>query len=125
MTPARSPLRVCMVHYSDFHIDSRIQRQARALAERGDEVDLVCLSTTGEIRVGAGRSSACTGVPLAKAAGGASSYLSGIRALLPRRRCARSTALERTRRFDLVEAHNMPDMLTFCALGAEAARAPR
>ena len=55
MTPARRPLRVCMVHYSDFHIDSRIQRQARALAERGDEVDLVCLSPPGEMRVGAGR----------------------------------------------------------------------
>ena len=32
---ARRPLRVCMVHYSDYHLDSRIQRQARALAERG------------------------------------------------------------------------------------------
>jgi len=43
-----------MVHYSDFHVDSRIQRQARALAERGDEVDLVCLSTPGEERAGPG-----------------------------------------------------------------------
>jgi hypothetical protein len=76
VTRARRPLRVCMVHYSDFHIDSRIQRQARALAERGDEVDLVCLSPPGEVRVGAGVIRVHS-VPLAKAAGGTSSYLSG------------------------------------------------
>ena len=114
MTPARSPLRVCMVHYSDFHIDSRIQRQARALAERGDQVDLVCLSPPGELRVGAGIIRV-HGVPLAKAAGGASSYLSGYgRFFLGALR--KVTTLERTRRFDVVEAHNMPDMLTFCGL---------
>ena len=44
MTQARAALRVCMVHYSDFGVDSRIQRQARALAERGDEVHLICVS---------------------------------------------------------------------------------
>jgi glycosyltransferase involved in cell wall biosynthesis len=114
VTRARRPLRVCMVHYSDFHIDSRIQRQARALAERGDEVDLVCLSPPGEVRVGAGVIRVHS-VPLAKAAGGTSSYLSGYgRFFLGALR--KVTALERTRRFDVVEAHNMPDMLTFCGL---------
>ena len=47
-------LRVAMVHISDFRLDSRIQRQARALAERGDEVDLVCVGEREELRVGEG-----------------------------------------------------------------------
>ena len=47
-------LRVAMVHLSDFRLDSRIQRQARALAERGDEVDLVCVGEREELRVGEG-----------------------------------------------------------------------
>ena len=55
VTPqARASLRVCMVHYSDFGVDSRIQRQARALAERGDEVHLVCLSPSSAVRRGRG-----------------------------------------------------------------------
>src|SRR4029077_8082414 len=50
----RGRLRVCMVHYSDFVVDSRIQRQARALAERGDRVDCVCLGEGTESGVGEG-----------------------------------------------------------------------
>ncbi len=44
-----------MVHYSDFVVDSRIQRQARALAERGDRVDCVCLNDDAEFDVGEGK----------------------------------------------------------------------
>lgn len=109
-----SSLRVCMVHYSDFHVDSRIQRQARALAERGDEVELVCLSAADELRCGSGVIR-IHGVPGDKAGGGARSYLAGygrffVRAL------GRVTALEAQRRLDLVEAHNMPDFLVYTAL---------
>jgi endonuclease/exonuclease/phosphatase family metal-dependent hydrolase len=41
--PRPRALRVAMVHLSDWRLDSRIQRLARALAERGDEVHLVCI----------------------------------------------------------------------------------
>ena len=74
-----------MVHYSDFHLDSRIQRQARALAERGDEVDLVCLGEPAvEIRVGPGGSS-CTRVMRDKPRGGYGAYLGGYARFLARR----------------------------------------
>ena len=112
--PPRRPLRVCMVHYSDFHVDSRIQRQARALAERGDEVDLVCLSTPA--RNGPARAYQD---PLARR--GQGGRRSGE---LPPRgyagflvRALRVVAsLDKRHPFDLVEAHNMPDVLVFAAL---------
>ncbi len=113
-TPPVSPLRVCMVHYSDFHIDSRIQRQARALAERGDEVHLVCLSQTGEVSVGAGRV-LIHGVGADKAGGGAGAYLMGYARFFARA-LMRVSLLEARKRFDVVEVHNMPDFLTFTAV---------
>lgn len=103
-----------MVHYSDFQVDSRIQREAGALAERGDEVHLVCLSPDGERRVGTGliRIHEIRGQ---KAQGGAARYLRGYFGFFAAA-LARVAALDRKHRFDLVEAHNMPDFLAFTAL---------
>jgi glycosyltransferase involved in cell wall biosynthesis len=103
-----------MVHYSDFHVDSRIQRQALALAERGDEVDLVCLSPPSEERSGNGLIRIHS-LGSDKAVGGAGSYLRGYAGFLLR--ALRVVAsLDRQRPFDVVEAHNMPDVLVFAAL---------
>ena len=102
-----------MVHYSDFVVDSRIQRQARALAERGDRVDCVCLNDDEEIAVGNGQIGlhrAAAGKPR----GGAGAYLSGnLRFLLGAAR--KVSALDREDPFDLIEIHNMPDALVFSA----------
>jgi glycosyltransferase involved in cell wall biosynthesis len=103
-----------MVHLSDFRLDSRIQRQARALAERGDEVHLVCIGEREELRVGDGVIHVHP-VPGGKATGGAGSYLRGYGAFLARATWRLST-LELRGRFDLIEAHNMPDLLTAAAL---------
>jgi glycosyltransferase involved in cell wall biosynthesis len=111
---SRGHLRVAMVHISDFRLDSRIQRQARALAERGDEVDLVCVGEREELRVGEGVIRVHP-VAAAKAAGGASAYLRGYGSFLARA-LLRLSALDARRRFDLVEAHNMPDLLTAAAI---------
>ncbi len=103
-----------MVHYSDFVVDSRIQRQARALAERGDEVHCVCLNDHEEIAVGDGRivlHRAAAGKPR----GGKRAYLEGnARFLAGATRLV--TSLDRRHRFDLIEIHNMPDALVFTAL---------
>jgi glycosyltransferase involved in cell wall biosynthesis len=103
-----------MVHLSDFRLDSRIQREARALAQRGDEVDLVCVGEREELRVGAG---AIRVHPVAadKVGGGAGADLRGDGGFLVRA-LWRLTALDARRRFDLVEVHNMPDLLTAAAL---------
>jgi glycosyltransferase involved in cell wall biosynthesis len=103
-----------MVHYSDFVVDSRIQRQARALAERGDRVDCVCLNDDAEMSVGAG------GIALHRAAagkprGGTRAYLEGNARFLAGA-VRKVNALARRRRFDLIEIHNMPDALVLAAL---------
>jgi len=109
-----SGLRVAMVHLSDFQLDSRIQRQARALAERGDEVDLVCVGEREELRVGDGIIRVHP-VAAAKAGGGPLSYLRGYGGFLARATWRLST-LDARRRFDVVEVHNMPDILTAAAI---------
>jgi glycosyltransferase involved in cell wall biosynthesis len=111
-----------MVHLSDFRFDSRIQRQARALAERGDTVDLVCLGERDEVRIGEGLVRVHP-VPCAKAAGGAGGYLRGYARFLAGA-IRRLTALEVQQHFDLVEVHNMPDALTFAALVPKLRGAP-
>jgi glycosyltransferase involved in cell wall biosynthesis len=104
-----------MIHLSDFRLDSRIQRQARALAERGDEVDLLCIGEREELCVGEGTIRTHPLVP-AKPQGGGRSYVRGYGEFLLRA-LWRLTALDHVRRFDLVEVHNMPDILTAAALG--------
>jgi glycosyltransferase involved in cell wall biosynthesis len=112
-TDGHRPLRVCMVHYSDFYVDSRIQRQARALAERGDEVDLICLSPSGELEVGLGKIRIHE-IAESKAGGGAAAYLRGYASFFAKA-LWRVSRLEARRRFHVVEAHNMPDFLTATA----------
>jgi glycosyltransferase involved in cell wall biosynthesis len=102
-----------MVHYSDFVVDSRIQRQARALAERGDRVECVCLNDDEEIPVGSG-TIALHRASAEKPRGGARAYLSGNARFLAG--AARKVSeLDREEPFDLVEIHNMPDALVFAA----------
>lgn len=111
-----------MVHYSDFGVDSRIQRQARALAERGDQVHLVCLSPSSSVLVGKGEIHV-HGVMGEKAGGGAASYLKGYGSFFVRA-LRRVSALDAAAPFDLVEAHNMPDFLTLAALRPKRRGAP-
>ncbi|MDQ3721860.1 MAG: glycosyltransferase [Actinomycetota bacterium] len=111
--PAR-PLRIAMVHYSDFAIDSRIQRQARALAERGHEVHCVCLTAPERIVVGDGVIRLYS-IGARKLRGGVGDYLFGYsRFFISAFR--RLSALQRLHCLDVVEAHNMPNFLAFAAL---------
>lgn len=111
-----------MVHYSDFEVDSRIQRQARALAERGDTVECVCLSDDAAFPVGHGEI-AVHRAARGKPRGGARAYVEGnLRFALGAAR--KLTALDRRAPFDLIEVHNMPDALVFAALLAKLRRTP-
>jgi glycosyltransferase involved in cell wall biosynthesis len=103
-----------MVHYSDFAVDSRIQRQARALAERGDRVDCVCLGEESELDIGSG-SIVTHRAAAGKPRGGARAYLEGNARFLAGA-ARKLSALDRSGRFDLIEVHNMPDALVFAAL---------
>jgi glycosyltransferase involved in cell wall biosynthesis len=118
----RRPLHVGMVHLSDFRFDSRIQRQATALAERGDVVELVCLGDSDELRVGKGLIRVHP-IPVEKPAGGVRGYLQGYAHFLARA-AVRLSALELRQHFDIVEAHNMPDALTLTAILPKLRGAP-
>jgi glycosyltransferase involved in cell wall biosynthesis len=111
-----------MVHCSDFHVDSRIQRQARALADRGDEVDCICLSPDGLVDTPDG-AIRLHRVGAEKPRGGARGYLGGYARFLADA-LRRVTALDHRERFDIVEVHNMPDALTFAALGPKLRGTP-
>src|SRR3954452_1692719 len=90
---ARRPLRVAMVHYSEFDLDSRVQRQVEALLQRGAEVDVICLGTAGPRPLGGG-TVRVHGLEQSKGRGGASRYIRGyVRFLAGAAR--RLTALER------------------------------
>jgi glycosyltransferase involved in cell wall biosynthesis len=110
--------RVCVIVYTDYPADTRVRRAAEALADRGDDVTVLCPQTPSL----QGRS-----------------YLSGVR-LCPIRSVGYTSAknplayillylrfviavgiralrLHLRRRFDLVHVHTMPDFLVFSALG--------
>jgi glycosyltransferase involved in cell wall biosynthesis len=111
-----------MVHYSDFVVDSRIQRQARALAARGDRVDCICLNDHEEIAVGDGQI-VLHRAAAAKPRGGKRAYLEGNARFLAGA-ARKVSALDRHQPFDLIEIHNMPDALVFAALGPKLRGTP-
>ena len=115
-------LRVGMVHYMDFHVDSRLQRLAFALAESGAEVHVVCLSDPviiprgeGTIHLHRAAGEKRRGSPLAFVWGYASFLAGAFRKL---------TGLHRARPLDVVSIHNAPDFVTFAALVPKAAGTP-
>ena len=119
---SHTPLRVAMIHLSDFVLDSRVQRHARALAERGDEVHLICIGERQQLRVGAG-SIHVHPVNARKARGNAGTYVRSYSSFLARA-LARISALDLRHHFDLVEGHNMPDLVVAAALVPRLRGAP-
>ncbi len=103
-----------MVHYSDFTIDSRVQRQARALAARGHEVHCICLTAPERIVVGDGVIRLYA-IGARKLRGGVGDYIFGYSRFFVAA-FRRLTALQRLTPLDVVEAHNMPNLLAFAAL---------
>lgn len=120
-TTATSPLnlkgkRVAAVVFSHYPADPRPRRAAEALAKEGADVEVICLKETDEepehdsfngVKI--------TRVPLKRRRGGKLSYLFQYGAFILL--CSAILA-SRTlkRRYDLVHAHNMPDILVFSAL---------
>jgi glycosyltransferase involved in cell wall biosynthesis len=112
----RRPLRVCHLAYPFYDTDNRVLRYATALAERGDEVDVVALRRPGQ-----SRQAVSNGVHLfriqerARDEKAALSYLLKIVWFLAR--SAGLVAFRHLRRpYDLVHVHNVPDFLVFAAI---------
>lgn len=109
--------RVCMVTYSQYLSDTRVMRYAEALAERGDEVDVVALRHSEE-------------EPTKETVGGVNllrlqprcgkNERTRLSYLLPILRFMVVSSLWIARRharkpYDLLHIHNVPDFLVFAA----------
>lgn len=119
---ARQPLRVCMIHYSDFRLDSRIQRLAGALAGRGDEVHAIGVGAADRIAMGDG-AIVVHALSGDRRRGGPRELMAGYArfAVAAARRVA---GVHRRLGLDLVEAHNMPDALIVTGLLPRLAGVP-
>jgi glycosyltransferase involved in cell wall biosynthesis len=118
----REPLHVGMLVASDYASDGRVRRQAEALVERGDDVTVLALKAQGREDVEMIEGVRVVHLPVSKYRGdssGAYLKLYGSFALHSGLRLARWP-----RRFDLVQAHSMPEALVFCAAVQRALRLP-
>ena len=109
-------MRVCMLSYSFYRSDTRVQQYARALVERGDEVDVLALNENG-----------CSAVDVVDGVNffGIQSRRRDERRpltyLLRILRFLFSSSLvlarrHRARPYDLIHVHSVPDFLVFAAL---------
>jgi glycosyltransferase involved in cell wall biosynthesis len=114
---ARSGRRVCMLVYSFYESDNRVMRYARALVERGDELDVIALSSGDDQpqfevldKVNVYRIQRRD-----RNEKGKFSYLYRLVKF-----CVKSSLclsrLQLKRKYDLVHVHNVPDFLVFSAL---------
>jgi glycosyltransferase involved in cell wall biosynthesis len=108
----RRPRRIAMVAASNYESDPRVRRQAEALAARGDEVTVVALHSEGRPREEILDGVRVVRVRTRKFRGASgSAYLKlyadfGVRAA--------AWLARRPRRFDLIQAHSMPEVLVLC-----------
>jgi glycosyltransferase involved in cell wall biosynthesis len=118
----RRPIKVGMLVVSEYESDGRVRRQAEALAERGDDVTVLALRGTDRPEVEMLEGVRVVHLPVSKYRGessGAYLKLYGSFALQSSARLARSP-----RRFDVVQAHSMPEALVFCATLQKVIRRP-
>jgi glycosyltransferase involved in cell wall biosynthesis len=118
-------LRICMLAYAFYESDTRILQYATALAERGDEVDVIALrreDSMPEFEV-------LQGVNVYRIQQrtvnekGLSTYVSRILRFF----FHATWFLYRQQRnnpYDIVHVHNVPDFLVFCALSSKWKRMP-
>ena len=111
----RSPLRVCHVAYSFYENDNRIIRYAEALADDGNEVDVISLRRPGQALTG--RSG---GVRVFRIQTRAVTEKTAWMYLLKNlwffvQATACLTVLHVKRGYDIVHVHNVPDFLVFTA----------
>ena len=111
----RRPLRVCHLAYTFYETDNRVMRYARALSERGDEVDVIALRRAGQPWASDDR-----GVHVVRLQGrdkteeAPSSHLLKILCFMLLSLVVIG-ARQLRRHYDIVHVHNVPDFLVFSA----------
>jgi glycosyltransferase involved in cell wall biosynthesis len=111
--------RVCMVALTKYQSDARVRREAEALVERGDDVDVICLrgADTGRTRSLRGVRLYEVWVPRYRGSS-ALSYVAQYSVFFVLAAIGVSW-LHLRRRYDVVQAHTMPDFIVFTAILAK------
>lgn len=123
------PKRHCMVVHAPYPLgETRVQREAEALVNRGYKVDVICVQRSGEATVDHHRGVRIYReeyrVPARFAQLGALPYqfLKYLRFFVSA--AVRLTRLHKQQPYDTVQVHNLPDFLVFCALIPKLAGVP-
>ncbi len=106
---------VCMVVHSYCPDDPRIRREAEALAAEGTQVDVICLRREDEAPREMVNGVCYIRLPVKRKRGGIVRYLFEYASFSLLAFFAASW-LAVKRRYDIFQAHNMPDTLVFCGL---------
>jgi glycosyltransferase involved in cell wall biosynthesis/rhamnogalacturonyl hydrolase YesR len=109
--------RICMVTHSFYETDNRVTRYAEALAQRGDDVDVIALQRGAEVP----REEVIAGVNVHRIQTRAGkNERAKLEFLFPLVRFLLVSALwlvrnHRRKPYDLIHVHNIPDFLVFSA----------
>lgn len=114
---------VCMITQSNYPADPRVRRQAEVLENAGYEVDIICLPQTGQSRVQSFGKITAYRILSDRRSETISTYLVQsvfffIRAFF------KLQQLSFSRRYDLIQIHNMPDWHVFTAFFHKVAKIP-
>lgn len=112
----RRPLRVLILRQGYYPDDPRVRRAVGALAARGHAVDIVCLRRAGEAARATVAGARVVRIPLAHRRGGALRYAWEYGAFFAAAAVG-ALGLHLRHRYDVVQAHSLPDGLVFAALG--------
>lgn len=115
-TPRNTRKKICMVAYTPYESDNRVRRYAETLAKRGDQVDVIAISTTDFEE----KQKEINGVRVYRVQhrehNERSKWTYALRLLrFLIRSSAAVTKLHRQNRYDVIHIHNMPDFLVFAA----------
>jgi glycosyltransferase involved in cell wall biosynthesis len=109
-------MRVCVLAYSFYEVDTRIQQYVNALIERGDEVDVIALRRPDQSQVDEFRGATVYRIQTrAMNEKGPQSYLYRILSFVTRAAFV-MLKLNRGRRYDIVHVHSVPDFMVFSAI---------
>ncbi|HUV67648.1 MAG TPA: glycosyltransferase family 4 protein [Sedimentisphaerales bacterium] len=108
--------RICMVAYTHYPTDSRVRREAEALVDRGDSVDVICLGKNNDERV-----RVLNGVRLIQLSvvryRGSSAIMYLVNYFLFFTSASISlTHLHLKNRYQIIQVHTMPDFMVFVAM---------
>lgn len=108
--------RICMIAYSEYLSDARIRREAESLAQRGDQVDLICLPHEQRARPSSLNGVHLYPLKVSRYRGHSTWRYTWSYAAFFCRALLLVTWRHLRIRYDLVQVHTMPDFMVFTAL---------